>query len=314
MRLNEPPRPYRKQPGENKLISNRSSIVSAALRYAACSWQVLPCLEQDQDGKHAKAPYYSRALKLTHGAKSASGNPELIRQWWKKWPAALIGLAVPRHLVVIDIDPRNGGTLEALEAAIGGEALPRCPMVVSGRGDGGCHLYYQRPARLEGFTPLFGQVICDDGTALPGVDVKTHGGYCIAPPSPHPESGKPYQWKGNEFFTPPPYPQALGKLIERPPRPQPLPGKRVIRAGFNPVEGADMVSGLLATVAQAKQGTRNNALFWASCRMQQNDLAGAATDWQGLRQAALATGLTAWETDNTIHSARRRIGGNNNAA
>lgn len=74
-----------------------------------------------------------------------------------------------------------------------------------------------------------------------------------------------------------------------------------------------MVSGLLATVAQARQGTRNNALFWAACRMQQNDLTGAATDWQGLRQAALATGLTAWEVDNTIHSARRRIGGHHAA-
>ncbi|MBS5918027.1 MAG: bifunctional DNA primase/polymerase [Varibaculum cambriense] len=313
MRKNKTPRPYRNQPGENEL-TNSNPILSAALRYAACGWQVLPCLEQDgkQAGKTAKAPYYSRALKLEHGAKSASGNPELIRQWWKKWPRALIGLAIPRHLVVIDLDPRNGGTLAALEAAIG-ETLPRCPVVVSGRGDGGCHLYYQRPARLEGFTPLFGQVICDDGTTLPGVDVKTAGGYVIAPPSPHPETGKPYRWQGNEFFSPPAYPQALGKLIERPPRPQPLAGKRVSRAGFNPVAGANMVSGLLATVAQARQGSRNNALFWAACRMQQNELAGAATDWQGLRQAALATGLTEWETDATILSARRRIGGNNAA-
>ena len=313
MRANETPRLSGKQPGENEL-TNPNPILAAALRYAACGWQVLPCLEQDgkQEGKHAKAPYYSRALKLTHGAKSASDNRELIRQWWKKWPGAMIGLAVPRHLAVIDLDPRNGGTLESLEAAIG-EKLTRCPMGVSGRGEGGGHLYYQRPARLEGFTPLFGQVICDDGTPLPGVDVKPHGGYCIAPPSAHPETGKPYRWQGNEFFTPPPYPQALGQLIERPPRPQPLAGKRVSRAGFNPRAGANMVSGLLATVAQAMQGTRNNALFWAACRMQQNDLAGAATDWQGLRQAALATGLTAWETDNTIHSARRRIGGNHAA-
>lgn len=313
MRTNETPRPFGKQPGENEL-TNPNPILAAALRYAACGWQVLPCLEQDgkQAGKHAKAPYYSRALKLTHGAKSASDNRELIRQWWKQWPGALIGLAVPRHLVVIDLDPRNGGTLEALEAAIGGK-LTRCPIVGSGRGDGGCHLYYQRPTRLEGFTPLFGQVICDDGTAMPGVDVKTAGGYCIAPPSLHPETGKPYQWQGNEFFTPPPYPRALGKLIERPPRPQPLPGKRVSRAGFNPRAGANMVSGLLATVAQARQGSRNNALFWAACRMQQNDLAGAATDWQGLRQAALATGLTEWETDAAIRSARRRIGGSNAA-
>lgn len=313
MKARETPRLFGEQPGENEL-SNPNPILPAALRYAACGWQVLPCLEQDgkQAGKHAKAPYYSRALKLTHGAKSASSNRELIRQWWKEWPGALIGLAIPRHLAVVDIDPRNGGTLEALEAAIG-EKLTRCPMVVSGRGDGGCHLYYQRPARLEGFIPLFGQVICDDGTALPGVDVKTAGGYCIAPPSPHPETGKPYRWKNNEFFTPPPYPQALGKLIERPPRPQPLPGKRVSREGFTPIAGANMVSGLLATVAQARQGTRNNALFWAACRMQQNDLTGAATDWQGLRQAALATGLTEWETDATIHSARRRIGGNNAA-
>lgn len=313
MRTNETPRLSGKQPGENE-PTNPNPILSAALRYAACGWQVLPCLEQDgkQEGKNAKAPYYSRALDLTHGAKSASGNRELIRQWWKKCPGALIGLAIPRHLVVIDIDPRNGGTLEALEAAIGGK-LTRCPMVVSGRGDGGCHLYYQRPARLDGFTPLFGQVICDDGTALPGVDVKSHGGYVIAPPSRHPETGKPYRWKNNEFFTPPPYPQALGKLIERPPRPQPLPGKRVSRAGFTPRAGANMVSGLLATVAQARQGSRNNALFWAACRMQQNDLAGAATDWEGLRQVALASGLSAGETDATILSARRRIGGNNAA-
>lgn len=97
------------------------------------------------------------------------------------------------------------------------------------------------------------------------------------------------------------------------PRPQPLPGNRVSRAGFNPIAGANMVSGLLATVAQAREGSRNNSLFWAACRMQQNDLAGTATDWEGLRQSALASGLTEWETSNTILSARRQIGGNHAA-
>jgi hypothetical protein len=107
--------------------------------------------------------------------------PELIKEWWTRWPNAMIGAAVPDSCVVIDIDPRNGGSSEELETLVG--PLPDTLTVWSGRNDGGRHLYFRRPA---------GELT---GTRLPrGIDLKVRG-YMIMPPSVHPVTGRPYRWE-----------------------------------------------------------------------------------------------------------------------
>lgn len=95
-------------------------------------------------------------------------------------------------MFVLDIDPRNGGdeSLTRLERRYGvmGDTLA----VVSGRGDGGVHRYYRRPS---------GALVSKHLGS--GIDIKTSTGYCVMPPSIHPDSGRRYQWRDAEVGTPP---------------------------------------------------------------------------------------------------------------
>lgn len=83
------------------------TMLASALRYASSGWDVLPCIPT---GNKNKAPL------LTRGFKDASSNPAVVTSWWGSFPDALIGLAVPVGVVVLDIDHREGGTVEQLEA------------------------------------------------------------------------------------------------------------------------------------------------------------------------------------------------------
>ena len=85
---------------------------------------------------------------------------------------------MPDDLLVVDLDPRNGGDLDDL-------VLPETMTVLSGRGDGGMHRYYARPHAPHGI----------DLHPRPGVDVKING-FMVMPPSLHPDTGKPYTWTG----------------------------------------------------------------------------------------------------------------------
>jgi hypothetical protein len=129
---------------------------------------VLPC------NSKTKAPL------LPHGHHDASCDPDTITEWWARWPDALIGAVIPPHLLVLDCDPRNGGSFGELRKVLGG--LPPTLTCVSGRGDGGFHAYYLRPA---------GELT---SARLPaGIDLKLCG-YCIVAPSLHPVTGRAYRW------------------------------------------------------------------------------------------------------------------------
>ncbi|HXX68437.1 MAG TPA: bifunctional DNA primase/polymerase, partial [Polyangiaceae bacterium] len=108
-----------------------------------------------------------------------------VRRWWGNCVEYGIGIATgePSGVFVLDIDPRNGGdeTLGALERRLG--ALPTTVRVLTGRGDGGTHFFYRYPTGLV----LHGKL-------GEGVDVKASGAYVVAPPSIHPDTGKPYRW------------------------------------------------------------------------------------------------------------------------
>ena len=114
----------------------------------------------------------------------------------------MIGARVPESLLVVDVDPRNGGNLAELELFTG--PLPPTLTAWSGRNDGGRHLYFLRPAG-----PI-------TSTRLPdGIDLKANG-YCIVPPSIHPATGQPYRWEQHPVAAIPP---RLRALLLPPPRP-----------------------------------------------------------------------------------------------
>ncbi len=90
--------------------SRTPQLIVAALELAATAWEVFPCRP---NGPQAKSP-----LTL-HGHHDATMDPDLIKAWWLRWPNAMIGAAVPDTLLVIDIDPRNGGSPGVLTDLVG---------------------------------------------------------------------------------------------------------------------------------------------------------------------------------------------------
>jgi hypothetical protein len=252
-------------------MSAAPSLLAAALELASAGWAVFPC---HRKGARAKAPVSSLA---PHGHLNATRDPEVIRRWWHELPDALIGGAVPASLLVIDIDPRNGGSLEAMEAIVG--PLAETLTVWSGRNDGGRHLYYLRPAGE--FT---------SSRLPPGIDLKANG-YCILPPSPHPSTGAPYRW---ELRDPAPLPTALRELL-RPAPPTP-----------STFTGPTNSDALIRFVAGLTRGERNRGTYWAACRAaDEGTLPHLASN---LIAAAVQAGLTEHEARRIVQSAARSAG------
>lgn len=236
------------------------TMLDHALDYAANGWVVFPLA--------GKIPRTSR------GHLDATTDRDVIRSWWTRWPAANIGGRVDRRLLVLDVDPRNGGDVQSLGP------LPATLTCWSGRGDGGAHYYFLRPA---------GQLT---STRLPaGVDLKVNG-YCVLPPSLHPDTGRPYRWVEHEVAA---LPTWLRTLL-RPPAPAVIPaGARRRGNGRN----------LIEFVAAQPWGNVNCALFWAACRAVDDHLLDDLAD--DLVQAAVAAGHPEHSARRTVESAARKL-------
>src|SRR4051794_37164510 len=180
-----------------------STIYDAALAYAARGWPVFPC--------HAR----TKQPLTTRGFKDASTDPEKIRQWWTRWPKAMIGVPTgsPIGAFVLDIDAGTdadtGEVFELdqlrsdLEKSLG-VALPETCVAVTPRG--GRHLYF-----LLGD----GHTIRNRTGLLPRIDVRGEGGYVILAPSLRAD-GKAYTWQNApDQIAPGTAPQALIDLILR---------------------------------------------------------------------------------------------------
>ena len=130
-------------------------------------------------GKHPMAKLAPRGLT------SATNHERVVRTWFTIAPYANIGL-VTGSTIVLDVDPRHGGdeSLRALEAEHG--ALPEtCRSLTGG---GGEHIFFKPPADVA-----IGNSVGDKGGLAPGLDIRSTGGYIVAPPSLH-VSGRPYAW------------------------------------------------------------------------------------------------------------------------
>ena len=199
-----------------------TALTEWATHYAQAGLEVFPVNPRD------KTPYVSQ--------HQATTDPDIIADWWDHWPTALIGHRIsPRH-VLLDIDPRHGGldTWQALHEAIG--QLPPTRGHLSGRGDHGGHIWWIRPADRLTIRPLnawaqergHGHEL-PNGKWSAGIDIlhRDHR-YTILPPSPHPDTHKPYQWIPGHGLDIPPgvLPQLLVDLItdDTPPAPKPPPG------------------------------------------------------------------------------------------
>ena len=143
-----------------------TNLLTAALEYAAKGLPVFPCKRTD------KSPL------TKHGYKDATTDPDQIRGWWEKWPAAMIGM--PTGVIdVVDLDVKKGKN--------GFAAVPdwadRSPIIVRTPSDPELHT---EGAPLEGAHLWFkseGTVKLGTDVIALGVDIRCKGGYVIVPPS-----------------------------------------------------------------------------------------------------------------------------------
>lgn len=130
----------------------------AALAYAEMQWPVLPL--------RGKIPL------TEHGVREATYNPAVVRAWWDRWPDANIGVACFRFSA-IDIDDK--ASLPKLGK------IPETP--IQHTGGGGMHILFRANGEMRNRV-----------RAIPGIDVRAGGGYIVAAPSIHPETGALYEW------------------------------------------------------------------------------------------------------------------------
>jgi len=234
----------------------------------------------------AKIPGIPKGLPGGRGCLDATDDEEIIGEWGSRYPRANIGLAcgLPSKIIVIDFDPRNGSdeSVERLKA----KKQTFTPTVSAKTANGGTHLYYAYEPELKNSKSVL----------APGIDVKTTGGYVVAPPSVL-EGGKRYSWVNSP----------LGDSFPRMPRwalealkPRPAPVQK-----FNKDAGPKDVSKLVDFVAGTGDGARNKVLFWACCRAAEAGQLGPSAQATFL-DAAVSTGLDRIDALKTIQSAAKR--------
>ena len=107
-----------------------------------------------------------------------------VKTWWTEHPTANIGIVTGAvsNLVIVDIDPRNGG-----DASMKQIQLP--PTYIVKTGGGGWHCYYR----------LNGKAIPKMTGYKPGIDILGEKAYALAPPSIHDKTGLPYEQQVGEI-------------------------------------------------------------------------------------------------------------------
>lgn len=263
--------------------------LAAAIAYAEAGAAVLPlhtpradgtcsCMRRDCTAA-AKGPVGKHPRTL-NGKDDATSDVETVRRWGSMWPDANWGVRPAPGVFVLDVDPRNGGGTSLLNLE-----RTHCrlrPTQTAATGGGGLHIWlaYDGPVRAS---------------LGPGLDVKTHSGYVVMPPSLH-VSGRRYSWV-NEHSGIQPAPQWLVELLTPP---------TVELRGDPNVNTATpaRAEALLKVVREAQEGERNARLYWACCRAAECGL-----DPAPLVAAAVAVGLPEWEATNTARSAARSVEG-----
>lgn len=211
--------------------------LDAALRYAARGWPVFPCRATEPGRKRPYTP---------NGFHDATTDIDTIRLRWSQWPDALIGVptGAPIGAVVLDIDVKDPAAngFDSLED-LGHAILPETAM--SHTASGGLHVFFALPER---------ELKCSAGLIGPGLDVRSTGGYIIAP-SP----GSGYTWDPIYNFKTTPLPPTPDWLWPpKPSRPAITPPPKPV-AGLGPYAEAAIESACNAII-RAPAGQQERVL------------------------------------------------------
>ncbi|XPP25378.1 MAG: bifunctional DNA primase/polymerase [Leucobacter sp.] len=230
-----------------------------------------------------------------HGFHDASTDIEQIEAWWSSTPDA--SLAIPTGqasgVVVVDVDVH--GRVNGYEAATrtkqagllsGWELIVRTP-------SGGMHLYYPATDAAEQRSWQ---------SANSGIDFRGDGGYIIIPPSARMTGNRLERYtveRVNHGFTSNLDHDRLREFLD--------PKTDLPRRAPTGDRGMD-VDRLAAWVSRLQEGERNHGLFWAACKMAENNIP-SDTALDALAAAGGSAGLAEREILTTVRSAYRTVHG-----
>jgi len=141
-------------------------LYRTALAYRRLGMSVIPC-KQDKKPLVSWAEYQSR-----HPSESE------IRQWWDKWPSANIAIVTGKISGVDVVDCDNQEAYQLLND----NYLPDDFITPIAKTPKGFHVYF---AHRDG--------LANAVRVIPGTDLRTTGGYVVAPPSQN-GGGASYSW------------------------------------------------------------------------------------------------------------------------
>jgi hypothetical protein len=189
---------------------SKKTMLDAALALARKGLHVFP------------AKFVGRKKLGCTSAEKSNGNPwgytrdpDEIKEYWRQWPRAAIGLptGAVNGFFVLDLDTKAGGHDHDGEGSY--QALldqhRTCSTLTRGAitPTGGLHIYYKQPPNIA--------VLCSTSKLGSGIDVRGDGGFVIAPPSVRPGKGA-YEWRTtigtNRINSAPSW--LLGLVVERP--------------------------------------------------------------------------------------------------
>ena len=129
---------------------NSQSILDAALYYNKLRFSVIP------------VGLDKKPLVEWKKNQTARASEEEIREWWKRFPRANVGIITGEVSGIVAVDVENGGKTDDLP-----------PTVISKTGNGGFHFIYKYPNKL-----------IQNATRIRELtDIRGDGGFIVAPPS-----------------------------------------------------------------------------------------------------------------------------------
>jgi Bifunctional DNA primase/polymerase, N-terminal/AAA domain len=241
-----------------------------ALSYISRGWPVFPCRAGETIDSKTGEVFAAKTPITPNGLKGASKREEIIREWWRRNPDAMVGIptGAPIGAWVLDIDVKGNGyeTLAALEAEH--SPLPRTAAVSTA--SGGMHLYWKH---VDG--------VRNRGRLGSGIDVRGDGGYVVAAGSRR-DDGSVYIWdeRDDRDWTAVPIAEAPQWLLDLVVRKESSPSSAAIapRAVTNDKYVEAAIQREIDDLAATPMGGRNNALNDAAFAIGQFVGAGAVAE------------------------------------
>ena len=163
---------------------SHQDLIKAAARWYIKTWGF------------AVLPVEGKVPLTKNGSKDATKSVRVAERWFTNYPSGNVAVATGNvsGLWVLDIDGPEG--ISSMKSLISEHGREWCDVPTVRTGKGGYHLY---------FSGTDDYANC--AKRLPGIDARGRGGYVVAPPSIHPDTGRAYKWVRNPrdrgFCTPP---------------------------------------------------------------------------------------------------------------